>query len=138
MRHGVFLAASRSPRSERQSEILEQELSQARILADMGHAVYLLPEFGPRKTKHPDAIVNGLIMEFKTVSGNERKIKEKYKEAREKADNVFMQIDHPFSQRTVVRKLSGAIRGKNYNYGLIWVYFKHTRKMVYWTVEGLK
>ena len=134
----IFMAASRAPRSDRQSEILDQELSQARILAALGHTVYLLPEFGPRKTKHPDAIVDGFIMEFKTVSGNERKIKEKYKEAREKADNVFLQVDPPFSHRTVVRKLSGAIRGKGYLSGLIWVYFKHTRKMVYWTVEGLK
>ena len=134
----IFMAASRAPRSGRQSEILDQELSQARILAALGHTVYLLPEFGPRKAKHPDAIVDGLIMEFKTVSGNEKKIKEKYKEARVKAENVFLQIDPPFSHRTVVRKLSGSIRGKGYKSGLIWVYFKHTGKMVYWTVEGLK
>ena len=134
----VFLAASRAPRSGRQSEILRQELSQARVLADMGHAVYLLPEFGPRKTKHPDAIVDGFIMEFKTVSGNERKIKEKYKEAREKAENVFIQIDPPFTQRIVASKLSGTIRAKGYKSGMIWVYFTHTEKMVYWTVEGLK
>jgi hypothetical protein len=51
-------------------------------------------------------------MDFKTVSGNERKIKEKYKEARAKAENVFLQIDPSFSHRTVVRKLSGSIRGK--------------------------
>jgi hypothetical protein len=134
----IFMAASRAPRSDKQTEILEQELAQSRILAALGHTVYLLPEFGPRKTKHPDAIVDGIIMEFKTVSGNERKIKEKYKEAREKADNVFLQIDPPFSHRTVASKLSGSIRGKGYKSGLIWVYFKHTGKMVHWTVEGLK
>jgi len=134
----IFMAASRAPRSDRQSEILNQELAQSRILATLGHAVYLLPEFGPRKTKHPDAIVDGIIMEFKTVSGNARKIKEKYKEAREKAQNVFLQIDPPFSHRIVASKLSGSIRGKGYKSGLIWVYFKQTEKMVYWTVEGLK
>jgi hypothetical protein len=134
----IFMAASRAPRSDRQSEILAHELSQARILAELGHVVYLLPEFGPRKIKHPDAIVDGLIMEFKTVSGNERKIKEKYKEAREKAENVFLQIDPPFSHRTVARKLAGTIKGKGYKLGVIWVYFTHTRKIAYWTVEGLK
>jgi hypothetical protein len=100
-------------------------------LAALGHTVYLLPEFDPRKTKHPDAIVDGLFMEFKTVSGNERKIKEKYKEAREKAENVFLQIDPPFSHRTVASRLSGSIRGKAYKSGLIWVYLKDTGKMVY-------
>jgi hypothetical protein len=49
-----------------------------------------LPEFGPHKIKHPDAKVDGIKMEFKTVSGNERKFKEKYKEAREKVENVFL------------------------------------------------
>ena len=134
----IFMAASRAPRSNRQSEILEHELTQARILASLGHTVYLLPEFGPRKTKHPDAIVDGLIMEFKTVTGNERKIKEKFKEAREKSENVFLQIEPPFSQRLVARKLSGTIRGKDYSTGLIWVYFTYTGKIVYWTVKGLK
>ena len=127
----IFMAASRAPRSGSQSEILEQELSQARTLAALGHTVYLLPEFGPQKTKHPNAIVDGLIMEFKTVSGSERKIKEKYKEAREKAENVFLQIAPPFPHRTVAGKLSGSIRGKGYQSGLIWVYFTHTGKMVY-------
>ncbi|MDR0290269.1 MAG: hypothetical protein LBI06_04970 [Treponema sp.] len=134
----IFMAASRAPRSGRQSEILTQELLQSRILASFGHTIYLLPEFGPRKTKHPDAIVDGLIMEFKTISGNERKIKEKYKEAREKAENVFLQINPSFSHRTVARKLAGSIRGKGYKSGLIWVYFTHTEKMAYWTVSGLK
>ena len=134
----IFMAASRAPRSIRQSEILDHELAQARILAVLGHTVFLLPEFGPRKTKHPDAIVNGFIMEFKTVTGNERKIKEKFKEARKKADNVFLQIDPPFSHRTVARKLAGVIKGKNYSSGLIWVYFTQSGKMVYWSVEGLK
>jgi len=75
------MAASRTHRSDRQSEILEQELSQTRILATLGHPIYLLSEFGPRKTKNPDTIVDRLVMEYKTVSGNERKIEEKYKEA---------------------------------------------------------
>jgi hypothetical protein len=50
--------------------ILEKELAQARILAALGHTIYLPPEQGTRKTKHPDAIVDGLIMEFKTITGN--------------------------------------------------------------------
>ena len=138
LENGIYISKSRMQRSAEQIKILEKELRQARILTERGHTVYLLPEFGPRKTKHPDAIVDGLIMEFKTVSGNERKIKEKFKQARGKADNVFLQIEPPFTHRTVARKLAGAIRGKGYNTGLIWVYFKHSGKMAYWSVEGLK
>ena len=58
----IFIAASRAPRSSRESEILAQEISQARILATLGHTIYLLPEFGSSNTKHPDAIVDGLML----------------------------------------------------------------------------
>jgi hypothetical protein len=134
----IFMAASRSPRSRNQSKILEKELAQARILTALCHTVYLLPEFGPQKIKHPDAIVDGKIMEFKTVSGNKKKIDENYKEARKKAENVFLQINPHYSHKTVAGRLSDIIRRKSYKSGLIWVYFKNTGKMVYWTVEGLK
>jgi len=77
-------------------------------------------------------------MEFKTVSGNERKIKKNTRKPEKKRKTYFCKSTLPFSHRTVVRKLSGSIRGKGYKSGLIWVYFKHTEKMVYWTVEGLK
>ena len=134
----IFMATSRAPRSRNQSKILEKEIAQARILTALGHTVYLLPEFGPQKTKHPDAIVDGKIMEFKTVSGNKKKIDENYKEAREKAENVFLQINPHYSHKTVAGRLSDIIRRKSYKSGLIWVYFKNTGKMAYWTVEGLK
>jgi len=134
----IFRAASRTPRSRNQSKILEKELAQARILTALGHIVYLLPEFGPQKTKHPDAIVDGKIMEFKTVSGNKKKIDENYKKAREKSENVFLQINPHYSHKTVAGRLSDIIRRKCYKSGLVWIYFKHTGKMVYWTVEGLK
>ena len=87
-RSTYFYGSFQSPHSDKQTEILEQELAQSRILATLSHTVYLLPEFGPRKTKHPDAIVDGIIMEFKTVSGNERKIKEKYLRRRNDADKA--------------------------------------------------
>ena len=141
LENGIYIAKSRMPRSAEQINVLEKELEQARILVTHGSTVYLLPEADQpkiKKKKYPDAVVDGFIMEFKTVSGNERKIKEKYKEAREKADNVFLQIDAPFSQKTVVSKLSGTIRGKGYETGLIWVYFSQNGKMTYWSVKDLK
>jgi hypothetical protein len=41
----IFMVVSRAPRSDKQTEILDQELAQSRILAALGHTVYLLPEF---------------------------------------------------------------------------------------------
>ena len=134
----IFMAASRAPRSNRQSEILAQELSQARILAALGHAVYLLPESGPRKTKHPDAIVDGLIMEFKTISGNERKIREKFKDARKKAENVFLVIDADYTQETVLKGLIGTVRRGNYSGGMVIAHFARAGKTYYWNIDSMK
>ena len=141
LENGIYIAKSRMPRSADQINVLDKELRQARILVERGNIVYLLPEVDqPRikNKKYPDAVVDGLIMEFKTVFGNERKIKEKYKEGRDKAENVFLYIEPPFSQRIVASKLSGTIRGKGYETSLIWVYFSHSGKMAYWSVKDLK
>jgi hypothetical protein len=135
---GVYLASSRAPRSEDQTRILEKELAQARILAAQGHTVYLLPESGPRKTRHPDAIVDGLVMEFKTVTGNERKIRENFKDAREKAENVFLKIDAGFTQEFVLEKLIGAVRRGNYSGGVVIAHFTGTGKTYYWNIDGMK
>jgi hypothetical protein len=42
----VCLARSRRPWSKSQTQILEKELTQARVLAALGSEVYLLPERG--------------------------------------------------------------------------------------------
>jgi hypothetical protein len=135
---GIHKAASRIPRSVEEDEILEKELAQARILAALGHAVYLLPERGPRRVKHPDAVVDGLIMEFKTITGNIRKVKENYKSARKKADNVFLKIDSDFMPDQILRTLIGTVRRGNYTNGLIIAYFTGLKKIYYWNTDAIK
>jgi hypothetical protein len=135
---GVNLAASRIPKSDEQIRTLEKELEHARIIAADGHTVYLLPEQGPRKVKHPDAIVDGLIMEFKTITGNIRKIAGNFKAARKKAENVFLKIDACFSQEIVLEKLIGTVRRGNYSGGLIIAHFTRTGKTYYWNIDYLK
>jgi hypothetical protein len=133
----IYLAPSRAPKSDEQTATLAKELVQARLLASRGHTVYLLPEDGPRKTKRPDAIVDGLVMEFKTITGNIRKVSENFKDAREKAENVFLKIDAPLGRHAVTGRLSGVIKAKGYTSGVIWVYFTNTGEMNYWTVNAL-
>jgi hypothetical protein len=135
---GIHIATSRIPRSQDQVVIFEKELAQARILATLGHRVYLLPEIGPRKVKHPDAVVDGLIMEFKTITGNIRKVKENYKAARKKADNVFLKIDTAFTPEQVLGTLIGTLRRGNYANGLIIVYFTGLKKIYYWDTKTIK
>lgn len=135
---GIYIAAGRIPKSERQAQVLGIELDQAHILAGLGHTVYLLPEQGPRGEKHPDAIVDGLVMEFKNITGNIRKVGENFKSARLKVENVFLKIDAPLTRHIVTRRLSGVIRNKGYVLGLIWIYFTNTGEINYWSVDDLR
>jgi hypothetical protein len=63
---GIFIAAGREPRVKNQRQVIEKELAQARILTARGSAVYLLLEItDPARdgVKHPDAVVDGYLME---------------------------------------------------------------------------
>jgi hypothetical protein len=123
---GIFIAKSRMPRSAEQINVLEKELRQARILVDRGSTVYLLPEMpqpGIKHVKHPDAVVDDNIMEFKTVTGSIRQVEERYKEARAKTEHIFLKIDAPLPRHEVTRKLAGYIQRKGYTGGIILVYF---------------
>ncbi|MDR0639772.1 MAG: hypothetical protein LBG27_12880 [Spirochaetaceae bacterium] len=134
----LYLASGRNPVSERQSQVLEQEMDQARILTGRGHTVCLLPEHDPRGMKHPDAVVDGIIMEFKTVTGNHRKITRNFKDAMKKAENVFLRIAPGFSKDLVRRKLRRVILDKDCRRGLIIVHFEKTGETACWNVKDLR
>ena len=92
LENGIYIAKSRIPRSARQLNILDVELYHARFLVNRGSIVYLLPEStypSEKHKKYPDAVVDDVIMEFKKITGGIRQVERRYKEAREKADNVF-------------------------------------------------
>jgi hypothetical protein len=137
---GIFIAKSRMPRSAEQINVLEKELQQARILVDRGSTVYLLsemPQPGVKYVKHPDAVVDGHIMEFKTVTGSIRQVEERYKEARAKTENIFLKIDAPLSRHDVTRKLSGYIQRKGFTGGVILAYFSESGEFYRWTETEL-
>jgi hypothetical protein len=135
---GIYIAKSRMPRSAEQINVLEKELRQARILVDRGSTVYLLPEAASiKRVKHPDAIVDGCIMEFKTITGSIRQVEERYKEARAKTGYVFLKIDAHLARHDVTRKLSGYIGRKGYSGGVILAYFTQTGEFYQWTEAEL-
>ena len=137
---GIFIAKSRMPRSAEQINVLEKELRQARILVLRGSAVYLLPETpqpGEKNIKYPDAVVDGNIMEFKTITGSTRQVEVRYKEARAKATYIFMKIDAPLTRHEITRKLSGYINKKGYSGGFILAYFTQNGEFYQWSEEEL-
>jgi len=135
---GIFLAQSRKPKNKNQEQILEKEIEQARILVQYGSTVYFLPEEPHvNNEKHPDAIVDGEITEFKTIEGGIRKVEARFKEARMKADRVFLKIDSSLTKENVIRKLKEVIVSKSYCNGQIIVYFTENKHLYFWDVKDL-
>jgi hypothetical protein len=65
-------------------------------------------------------------------------VEDNFKEARKKAENVFLKIDTNLSREAVQRKLEGVILQKNYRGGLLMVYLKAAGVLYYWNVDDLK
>ena len=140
LENGIFISKSRMPRSAEQIHILEKELHQARILVERGSTIYLLPEIPLSNEKHikyPDAVVDGYIMEFKTITGSIRQVEVRYKEARVKAAYIFLKIDAHLSRHEVTRKLSGYIKKKGYSGGIILAYFTPSGEFYRWSEAEL-
>jgi len=133
---GIFIAKSRMPKSKNQKQTLEKELIQARILAEHGSTIYLLPESSHEDgKKHPDAIVDEYVMEFKTITGSIRQIEERFKESRLKADSVFFKIDSNLKKDDIINKLKWIIMQKSYCGGKVIVYITENGKLYFWDIN---
>ena len=84
------------------------ELRDAQILRDLGGTVYLVSEPNTEGRKY-DAIVNGLIMEFKNVGGNMSTLETQFLRSRSQAPNVFINLeDSKMTKRQIMSALYGA------------------------------
>jgi hypothetical protein len=96
-------------------------LKQAVILRDRGAVVYLLPKAKDAQGHNipgPDAIVNGKIFEFKTITGGIGKVEKHFRDSRKQGGNVYIRIVDPkITRNDVIRKLSGVINSDNYTGG---------------------
>ena len=140
LENSIFIAKSRMPRSAEQIKVLDKELRQARILVDRGSTVFLLPEtplHGQKRIKYPDAVVDGFVMEFKTITGSIRQVEVRYKEARAKTAYIFFKIDAGLTRHEFTRKLSGYINRKGYTGGIIYVYFSQSGEFYQWSETEL-
>ena len=103
---GIYLSPRR-PIGDKTS--YKDELKDAQILRDLGSTVYLSPEVRSDKSKKYDAIVNGLIFEFKDVGGNANTLEHQFLRARSQAPNVFINLEKSsLTRREIMSTLYGA------------------------------
>ena len=94
----------------------KDELRDAQILRDGGSAIYLTPEPRNEIGKKYDAIVNGLMMEFKNIHGSSvRTLRDHFLTSRGQAPNVFINLENsPLTRHQVMSTLYGAINCEDY------------------------
>ncbi|ERF61799.1 phage minor capsid protein 2 [Treponema socranskii subsp. socranskii VPI DR56BR1116 = ATCC 35536] len=88
----IFVAENRESLAKRNStekDKFERELSQAKLLRNSGHVVYLPAETG--SGKHYDFIMDGVPTEAKQVQGNINTLGTQFKRALKQGHNIFIQ-----------------------------------------------
>jgi hypothetical protein len=118
---GIKIAKSKLPLGKDDERTLLKELKQAVILRNIGAVIYLLPKAKDVRGYNisgPDAIVNGKIFEFKTITGGIGKVEKHFRDSRKQGGNVYLRIVDPnITRNDVIRKLSGVINNDNYTGG---------------------
>ena len=93
----------------------ENELHNAQIFRDVGNTVYLTPERRAAPGKKYDAIVSGLMFEFKNVGGNANTLITHFIRSRSLAPNVFINLERSdLTKHEVMSALYGARNRKTH------------------------
>ena len=110
--NGVQLSETRKIQSEKSKnakDVLEKEMEIASMLVAAGHFVWMLPE-NRANAKNPDAIIDGLIYDFKQVKLS--KVEQRFVEALKQADNVVLRLLDEKNVSRVLGKLKKHAKSK--------------------------
>jgi hypothetical protein len=150
---GIFIAKSRLIGGHKEQAKLYREIADMRILTSRGSVAYFLPERfeGNKKGKRrADTVMDGAILELKTISGNRttlgKSFKRGYKQGLSMLENhpeieaehdVYLRLYTPFTVESVRAKLAGEIKNTS-DKGRCICYFEATEELFYWTYDELR
>ena len=158
--HGdsIFIAKSRLTGGHKEQAKLYREIADVRILTRRGSVAYFLPErFDgeevPRSEEphsmHADTVIDGVIVEIKTVSGNRatlgKSFRRGYKQGRSllkkhgitAEHSVFLRVFTPFSVDSVRAKIAGELKNSA-DKGCCICYFEADGQLYFWTYDELR
>jgi hypothetical protein len=146
--NNVYVAQSRLPKVDQKIEVakFQKELVQAQILGKEGHRVYLLPELKRDGNKKIDALVDGILIEFKTVTGGYYALNKRFSESRKQSKNVFIKIDSDLPikkvKNSLIREIQERIKKEpehkeRYQGGIVMIYFTISDEIICWEVDKL-
>jgi hypothetical protein len=141
----IFVAQSRITRKKGDEKILAKEIRQAHLLAKNGDCVYLIPKEKDQEGKYipgPDAIVNGVLYEFKNITGGLHRVEMRFRKSRKQCENIFLKINNPkISKDDVISEISLILKDKKYKGGTngsLIFYISQTEKTYRRGIEDLK
>jgi hypothetical protein len=147
----IWVAKNRLSEEYREPDKWEREMSQVRILTGWGSVAYFLPEKkneGKGKV-YVDAVIDGEIVELKTVSGNRNTLGWAFKQGLNQGTavikdypeiqthSVFVRLLSDFTIKSVKGKIAGELKNRPENGSFI-CYFEHIRELHIWSYEELR
>jgi hypothetical protein len=153
--HGenIHVAKSRLTGGHKEQAKLYREISDVRILTARGSVVYFLPEQSDGKEigkKYADTVIDGAVVELKTVSGNRttlgKSFKKGYKQGRSVLEahpgiqvehDVFLRLFTPFTVESVRAKLAGELKSTA-DKGHCICHFEATGELFTWSYDELR
>jgi len=150
---GIFIAKSRLTGGHKEQAKLYREIADVRILTGRGSVAYFLPERPDGKIKgkkRADMVLNGAVVELKTVSGNRttlgKSFKRGYKQGLSMLEtypeinvehDVFLRLYTPFTVDSVRAKIAGEIKGTS-DKGKCICFFEVSEELYFWTYDELR
>jgi hypothetical protein len=149
---GIWVAESRLQEEYREKDKWEREMSQARILTGRGSAAYFLPELnkgGDAAKLCADLVLDGIVMEMKTVSGSRATLGTEFRFAYRQGavllsgypdiegHAVFIRLLSDLGVDSVRAKIAGELKNRS-GKGYFTCYFEHIGKLYTWSYDELR
>jgi hypothetical protein len=148
----IWIAKSRLAEEYREPDKWEREMSQVQILTGRGSVAYFLPEMeikGETGKRCADLVLDGEIMEMKTVSGTRATLGGEFRLAYKQGasllegkvglqeHSVFIRLKTDLSLISVMSKIAGELKDRT-GRGRFICYFETSGDLFFWTYEELR
>jgi len=148
----IWVAKGRLSQEKREPEKWVKEMSQVRILTDRGSVAYFLPESiikGEKGNNIADLILDGEVMEMKTISGTRTTLGGKFRYGYRQGEillkncsitkrhSVFIRLLSDIPIKSVKAKIAGELKNR-FDEGRFICFFEKTRELYIWTYDELR
>ena len=147
----IWVAKSRLTQKDIEPKKWVKEMNQVRILTSRGSVAFFLPEYLIQGdgNKTADLVLDGEIVEMKTISGGRATLSGKFKKGYKqgailikdcsitKDHSVFIRLLSDISIGSVKAQIAGNLK-KRYDKGKFICYFEKTGELHTWTFDELR